>query len=160
MRIYVSNLSYQVTAEDLRGAFITFKNVASVFIVKDRTTGKSKGFGYVDISPDSEAQAAIDLLTGKLLQGRQMALKVALPPLEKRDGASPPPSPPRENDSRAKYTKGRKDRATGNREQNSKGAQNKNGVKAQNDPNSKKRGPGGRSQGNRNRGEQGGGRRH
>lgn len=158
MRIYVSNLSYQVTAEDLRRAFITFKNVTSVFIVKDRTTGNSKGFGYVDISPDSEAQAAIDLLTGKLLQGRKMALKVALPPLEKRNDASPPPSLPLNNDSRGNYTKGRKDRATSSKEQNGKGAQNKNGVKAQKDPNSRKRAPGGRSQSNR--GGQGGGRRH
>jgi len=157
MRIYVSNLSYQVTAEDLRAAFITFKNVGSIFIVKDRATGKSKGFGYVDISPDSEAQAAIDLLTGKMLQGRPMTLKVALPPLEKREGASPLP-PPRKNDSRDRHPKGPKDRAAGSRAQNGRSNPAKSSEKTQQDQTSKKRGPGGRSPGRR--GGQGGGRRH
>jgi RNA recognition motif-containing protein len=157
MRIYVSNLSYQVTAEDLRAAFITFKNVGSIFIVKDRATGKSKGFGYVDISPDSEAQAAIDLLTGKMLQGRPMALKVALPPLEKREGALHITSPPK-TDNRDRHPRGPKDRAAGSRPQNGKGNQARSSEKTPQDQNSKKRGPGGRSPGRR--AGQGGGRRH
>ncbi|MEK6201948.1 MAG: RNA-binding protein [Desulfobulbaceae bacterium] len=157
MRIYISNLSYQVTAEDLRGAFVTFKNVASVFIVKDRATGKSKGFGYVDISPDSEAQAAIELLTGKLLQGRKMALKVALPPLEKREGSSPLTTP-HDYNSREKRPRDRRDRVTGSKAQSGKGAQKTHSEKALKDASSKKRGPGSRPQGNR--GGQGGGRRH
>ncbi|MBW6519998.1 MAG: RNA-binding protein [Desulfoarculaceae bacterium] len=145
MRIYVSNLSYQVTAEDLRGAFITFKNVGSIFIIKDRTTGKSKGFGYVDISPDSEAQSAIDLLHGKMLQGRPMALKVALPPLEKREGASPR-TLSRANDSRGKQ-------AAGSKAPKGRGNKDKSGDSTNQDQNRKKRRPGRRS-------GQGGGPRH
>jgi len=157
MRIYVSNLSYQVTAEDLRAAFITFKNVGSIFIIKDRATGKSKGFGYVDINPDSEAQAAIDLLTGKMLQGRPMALKVALPPLEKREG-TPHITPPPKIDNRDRLPRGPKGRAGGSRTQNGKSDQTRSCEKTQQDKNNKKRGPGGRSPGRR--GGQGGGRRH
>ena len=155
MRIYVTNLSYQVSAEDLRAAFITFKNVGSIFIVKDRATGKSKGFGYVDISPDSEAKAAIDLLTGKMLQGRPMALKVALPPLEKKEGTSPLPRP---NDSRDKHPGGPKDRGAGNRAPSGKGRQARSSDKTRQDQTSKKRSPAGRAPGRR--AGQGGGKRH
>jgi len=89
MRIYVSNLAYQVTAEDLQSVFIAYHKVESAFIIKDRTTGKSKGFGYVDITPDSEAKAAIEELNGKILQDRPLVLKVALPPKELKAGDSP-----------------------------------------------------------------------
>lgn len=82
MRIFVSNLAFQVTAEDLRSVFIAYHKVESIFIINDRATGKSKGFGYVDITPDSEAKAAIEELNGKLLMDRPLILKVALPPGE------------------------------------------------------------------------------
>lgn len=91
MRIFVSNLAYQVTAEDLKAVFVAYDKVESAFIVIDRATGKSKGFGYVDITPDSEAKAAIEELTGKILQDRPLILKVALPPGKKEEGAPQPP---------------------------------------------------------------------
>ena len=91
MRIFVSNLAYKVTADDLKAVFVAYDKVEKVFIITDRTTGKSKGFGYVDITPDSEAKAAIEELTGRILQDRPLILQVALPPGDKKEGPSQPP---------------------------------------------------------------------
>jgi RNA recognition motif-containing protein len=74
MRLYVGNLSYQVTEKDLRDAFAPYEHVESVVVITDRTTGKSNGFGFVEISDDTEAKAAIAEMDGKMLEGR--ALKV------------------------------------------------------------------------------------
>ncbi len=158
MKIFVSNLSFQVTADELRGAFITFKNVGSVFIVKDRATGKSKGFGYVEITPDAEAKAAIDLLNGKLLKGRAMLLKVALPPLAKKVEAS---GALHNNGNQAQYTKGYKQGTASGHTPNDRGNQGKGPARKQRTENNNNRSPGRRSQNKKGgTGGQGSGRRH
>jgi hypothetical protein len=69
MTIYVGNLSYDVTEADLQAAFAAFRAVASVSLIKDRYSGQSKGFGFVEMPAASEAQAAITGLHGKALLG-------------------------------------------------------------------------------------------
>ena len=155
MKIFVSNLSFQVTADELREAFITFKNVGSVFIVKDRATGKSKGFGYVEITPDVEAKAAIDLLNGKMLKGRAMLLKVALPPLDKKvEIAQGAPH------NKVQYTKGYKQGTANGHTPKDRGNQGKGPARKQRTENNNNRSPGRRSQNKKGgTGGQGSGRR-
>jgi RNA recognition motif-containing protein len=87
MNIYVGNLSYEVTEEDLRQAFEGFGEIASVTIVKDRYSGESRGFGFVEMSSRAEAQSAIDGLSGKELKGRTISVSEARPRSEaRRDG--------------------------------------------------------------------------
>jgi RNA recognition motif-containing protein len=74
MNIYVGNLSYEVTQEDLERAFEAFGLVESVKVVKDNYSGRSKGFGFVEMPDSAEAHSAIDGLNGKDLKGR--AIKV------------------------------------------------------------------------------------
>lgn len=74
MNIYVGNLPYTATEETLKNAFAAFGQVATVKIVMDRDTGRSKGFGFVDMPSDDEAKAAMAGLNGKEMEGR--ALKV------------------------------------------------------------------------------------
>ena len=74
--MYVGNLAYNVTEEDLTEAFSEFGNVESVNIIKDRFSGQSKGFGFVDMPDNSEADKAIKALNGKDLKGRD--IKVGL----------------------------------------------------------------------------------
>ena len=74
MNIYVGNLSYEVTEEDLNGAFSAFGQVDTVKVIKDEYSGRSKGFGFVEMQDNSSAQSAIDGLDGKELKGR--AIKV------------------------------------------------------------------------------------
>ena len=68
MNIYVGNLSLEVTEEDLREAFKAFGQVTSVNIIKDRDSGRSRGFGFVEMPAKTEGQAAISGLTGKDLK--------------------------------------------------------------------------------------------
>ena len=77
MRLYVGNLSYQVTEKDLRDAFAPYEHVESVAVITDRTTGKSNGFGFVEISDDAEAKTAIEEMEGKMLEGRPMKVNEA-----------------------------------------------------------------------------------
>jgi len=87
MNIYVGNLSYEVTEEDLRQAFEGFGQIASATIVKDRYSGESRGFGFVEMSSRAEAQSAIDGLNGKELKGRKINVSEACPRSEaRRDG--------------------------------------------------------------------------
>ncbi len=74
MNIYVGNLSYEVTEGDLKEAFEDFGQVESVKIIKDIYSGKSKGFGFIEIPDRASAEAAINGLNGKEFKGR--ALKV------------------------------------------------------------------------------------
>ena len=69
MKIYVGNLSYAVTEDDLRTAMEQFGQVDSVAIIKDKQTGQSKGFGFVEMATDEGAQAAIEMWNGKELDG-------------------------------------------------------------------------------------------
>jgi len=77
MRLYVGNLSYQVRDNDLRDAFAAYEHVESAVVITDRTTGKSNGFGFVEISDDAEAKAAIEEMDGKVLEGRAMKVNEA-----------------------------------------------------------------------------------
>jgi len=84
MNIYVGNLSYEVTEEDLRLALEEFGQVESVAIIKDKYTGKSKGFGFVEMASKAEGQSAIDGLNGKELKGRTLIVNEARPRTESR----------------------------------------------------------------------------
>jgi len=86
MKIYVGNLSYQVTEEDLRQAFEQAGQVESATIIKDKYSGQSKGFGFVEMPSQAEAQAAISELNGKDLKGRAINVNEARPRTESRGG--------------------------------------------------------------------------
>ncbi len=77
MKIYVGNLSYDVAENDLEQAFGEFGQVTSVNILKDRRTGESKGFGFVEMAEVSEGQAAIKEMNGKELMGRELKVDQA-----------------------------------------------------------------------------------
>jgi len=85
MNIYVGNLSYEVTEDTLRQEFSAFGEVDSVNIIKDKYSGKSKGFGFVEMKDDTKAQAAIDALNQKDLMGRAINVSKAKPRTENRD---------------------------------------------------------------------------
>ena len=86
MNIYVGNLSYDVTEEDLHQAFAEFGEVESVNIIKDKFSGKSKGFGFVVMPSKEDAQSAIDGLTSKELKGRNLNVNEAKPRTDKPRG--------------------------------------------------------------------------
>jgi len=86
MNIYVGNLSRDVTEEDLQQAFGAFGQVESVSIIKDKFSGESRGFGFVEMPARAEAQAAIDGLNGKELKGRTLNVNEARPRPEGRRG--------------------------------------------------------------------------
>lgn len=82
MNIYVGNLSYEVNEEDLRQAFQAFGQITTVSVIKDKFTGQSKGFGFVEMPAQAEAQAAIAGLNGKELKGRTLNINEARPRTE------------------------------------------------------------------------------
>jgi RNA recognition motif-containing protein len=88
MKIYVGNLSYDVTEEELRQLFMPLGQVASVSIIKDRSSGQSKGFGFVEMPSVSEGQAAISALNGKALKDRTLTVNPAKPPSSDDRGGS------------------------------------------------------------------------
>jgi len=90
MNIYVSNLSYAVTEEDLKQAFEAYGQVESVNIIKDRYSGESRGFGFVEMPDKAEAQSAIEGLNGKELRGRMLKVNEARPRSEGRRGDGRP----------------------------------------------------------------------
>ena len=77
MNIYVGNLSSDVSDENLREAFESFGQVTSARIIKDKYTGQSRGFGFVEMPGQSQAQTAIKSLNGKELLGKQMSVNEA-----------------------------------------------------------------------------------
>lgn len=79
MNIYVGNLSRMVTEEKLRAAFEQFGNVLSVKLIKDKFTGAPKGFAFVDMPNNNEAQDAIANLNGKELEGQRLRVNEARP---------------------------------------------------------------------------------
>jgi RNA recognition motif-containing protein len=87
MNIYVGNLAYSITEEDLKKAFEAFGEVASVNLIKDQYSNQSKGFGFVEMPESAEAQAAIAGLNGKDLNGRTVTVNEARPrPDKNRSG--------------------------------------------------------------------------
>jgi len=79
MNVYVGNLSYDLSEEDLKTAFEEYGEVTSAKIVSDRYSGRSKGFGFIEMSSDDEAKTAIEGLTGKELAGRAIVVNEARP---------------------------------------------------------------------------------
>jgi len=79
MNIYVGNLNYRVREEDLKQVLEEYGVVDSVKIIKDRDTGRSKGFAFVEMANDDEAKKAIDELNEAEYEGRQMVVKEARP---------------------------------------------------------------------------------
>ncbi len=86
MNIYVGNLSHDVTEEDLRQAFESFGQVESVNIIKDRFSGESRGFGFVEMPSRDEAQTAIKEGEGMELKGRVIRVNEARPKTADRRG--------------------------------------------------------------------------
>ena len=84
-KLYVGNLSYSVRDEQLQDAFSAYGQVNSAKVLMDRDSGRSKGFGFVEMGSDAEAQAAIDGLNGHDLDGRALTVNVARP-MEPRSG--------------------------------------------------------------------------
>ena len=77
MNIYVGNLSYEVTEEELQKAFEVFGHVESAKVIKDMYTGRPRGFGFVEMADEAEAQSAIDGLNDKDLKGRTLKVNMA-----------------------------------------------------------------------------------
>ncbi len=88
MKIYVGNLSYDVTDDELRQEFATFGEVTSVDIITDKYSGRSKGFGFVEMATKSEGEAAITGLNGKTLKERTIVVNEARPRTDNRGGGS------------------------------------------------------------------------
>lgn len=86
MELYVSNLSYDLTDEELKQAFAAFGEVRHATVIKDKATGRSRGFGFVDMPDPEAAKSAITGLSGRLLRGRPAAIREARP-----RGEMPPP---------------------------------------------------------------------
>ena len=85
-KLYVGNLSYNVRDEDLQQAFAQYGSVSSAKVMMDRDTGRSKGFGFVEMSSDAEAQAAINGMNGQSLDGRAIVVNEARPREERPGG--------------------------------------------------------------------------
>lgn len=100
MELFVKNLSYQVTDTDLRDAFAEYGDVRKAVIIKDRETGRSKGFGFVEFETDEAARAAVSAANGRALDGRPVYVSEARPredrpaPFASRPPASSGTRPP------------------------------------------------------------------
>ena len=79
MKLYVGNLAYSVTEDDLKEAFSRFGEVSEVTLITDKFSGQSKGFGFVEMSNNSEADAAIKALNETPLKGRNIKVNQAKP---------------------------------------------------------------------------------
>ena len=88
MNIYIGNLSYSVTEDNLRSLFVEFGEVENAKVIKDRFTGRSKGFGFVEMPSNSEADQAIKALNGKFIEGRNLKVNPANPGGKRSRGSS------------------------------------------------------------------------
>jgi len=95
MNIFVGNITYASTEDAIRGLFEPHGEVTSVRLITDRETGRSRGFGFVEMPNDAEAQAAIEGLNGTELDGRKMTVNQARPKQEGRGGGGGERRPPR-----------------------------------------------------------------
>jgi RNA recognition motif-containing protein len=86
VNIYVGNLSHDATEDSLRDAFAAFGQVESVNIIKDRFSGESRGFGFVEMPSKQEAEKAIEEMNGKDLMGRAVSVNEARPKNDSRGG--------------------------------------------------------------------------
>jgi cold-inducible RNA-binding protein len=88
MKIYVGNLSYSTSEADIRTSFGQYGTVDSADVIVDRDSGRSKGFGFVEMSNDAEAKAAIEGLNGKEVDGRNMNVNEARPRPDRQQRSS------------------------------------------------------------------------
>jgi RNA recognition motif-containing protein len=79
MKLYVGGLAYSVTEQELEALFAEYGKVTSSAVIKDRDSGQSKGFGFVEMSDDTEAKAAMSALNGKDFNGRSITVNEARP---------------------------------------------------------------------------------
>ncbi len=86
MNIYVGNLSFDATEDDLEGAFGQYGDVSSVNIIKDRDTGRSRGFAFVEMRDDNQAREAIEGVNLKEIAGRSVTVNEARPREDRRGG--------------------------------------------------------------------------
>ncbi len=86
MNIYVGNLAPDMREDELKEAFASFGTVESVSIIKDRYTGESKGFGFIEMPAKDEAQSAMDSLNGKEFKGQKVIVNEAKPRSDNKRG--------------------------------------------------------------------------
>ena len=79
MNLYVGNLSYEMSEENLRSEFAEYGEVQSAKIITDRDTGRSRGFGFVEMNSDGEGKKAMEELNGKDFEGRELIVNEARP---------------------------------------------------------------------------------
>lgn len=88
MKLYIGGLTYTLTEDELSKVFAEFGEVVSVSIIKDRETNQSKGFGFVEMKENEDAQKAIQAMNGKELNGRTVTVNQARPQAEKGSGST------------------------------------------------------------------------
>lgn len=88
MKLYVGGLAYSVTDQELEELFAEHGAVVSAVVIKDRDSGQSKGFGFVEMADEKEAQEAIKTLNGKDLSGRSIVVNEARPQEDRRPGGT------------------------------------------------------------------------
>ena len=86
VNIHIGNLSFNTTEEGLKEAFSAFGEIASARIIMDRATGRSKGFGFVEIVDDEKGEKAVKEMDGKILDGRKIRVSKAIPREQRNDG--------------------------------------------------------------------------
>ncbi len=86
VKLYVGNLSYSTTEDDLRTLFAQAGTVSSVALIKDRDTGQSKGFAFIEMSTQAEAQKAISMFNGHMMEDRELKVNPARPREERPRG--------------------------------------------------------------------------
>ena len=86
INIHIGNLSFNTTEENLRSAFEEFGTIENARIIMDKATGKSKGFGFVEMEDDEKAGKAIKAMNGSILDGRKIRVSKAVPREERNDG--------------------------------------------------------------------------
>lgn len=85
MNIYISNINFRTETESLQNLFAQYGEVSSANIITDRETGRSRGFGFVEMANDAEGQQAIDALNGTDFEGKTITVNVARPKTERSD---------------------------------------------------------------------------
>lgn len=86
MKLYVGGLAYSVTEKELEAVFAEHGTVVSAVVIKDRDSGQPKGFGFIEMSDDNEAKAAMAALNGKEVSGRSIVVNEARPQEDRRSG--------------------------------------------------------------------------
>lgn len=88
-KLFVGNLSHELSNDDLKDLFMSHGDVVSAQVIMDRDTGRSKGFGFVEMGSDDEAQSAIDALNGTEVSGRALTVNEARPREDRGDRGGP-----------------------------------------------------------------------